>query len=113
MYICGAYAEIGEAGETSPRAGVFRHSRKEHGNAGERNDDHGGREQGIAVDIPCKRQSTGSAVRKTEDTSPSMLRMLVEAGVRPCRMVVHAKQKIATTLELAVKLSPISTPPLG
>jgi len=112
-YICGAYAEIREGGETSPRAGAFRRSRKEHGNTGERNDNHGGREQGMAVDIRCKRQSTGSAVRKPEGTSLYLLRMLVEAGVRPCRMVVHAKQKIATTLELAVKISPISTPPLG
>jgi len=112
-YICGAYAEIREGGETSSRAGASRRSKKEPGNAGERNDNHGGREKGIAMYIPCKRQSTGSAVRKTEDTSLSMLRMLVEAGVRPCRMVVHAKQKIATTLELAVRLSPISTPPLG
>ena len=36
-------------GETSPRAGAFRHTRHEHGVVGERSDNRRGREQGIAV----------------------------------------------------------------
>jgi len=40
-YICGAYVEIREGGETSSRAGAFRRSKKEPGNAGERHDNHG------------------------------------------------------------------------
>ena len=50
-YIHEAYAEIREDGETNPRAGAFWRSRDEHGDAGERNDNRGGREQGIVVDI--------------------------------------------------------------
>ena len=55
----------------------------------------GGRKQGIAVEIPGKRRSTASVVQKTEGTSLSKLLILVEAGVRPCRLVVKGKQKIA------------------
>jgi len=48
-YIRGACAEIQENSETSPRAGAFRRSRDEDEAVGERNDNRGGREQGIAV----------------------------------------------------------------
>ena len=37
-----------------------------------------------------------------EDASLDSARMLVEAGVRPYRVVGNAKQKIKTTLELTV-----------
>jgi len=67
------------------------------GDAGERNNIRGGRKQGIAVEIPGKRWSTASVVQKTEGTSLSKLLILIEAGVRPCRMVVKGKQKIAAT----------------
>ena len=39
------------------------------GDGGERNDNRGGRHQVIVVEIPCKGQGTGSAIRTTEDTS--------------------------------------------
>jgi len=42
-------------------------------------------------------QSAESVVRKTEDTK---LRMLVEVGVRFCRVVADAKQMIAAAIEL-------------
>jgi len=42
-YIRGACAELREDGETSPRAGAFRHSRDEHGFVGG-NDNRGRRE---------------------------------------------------------------------
>ena len=74
--LCGACAEIQEDGETSPRAGAFRRQRDEDGVVGERKDNRGDDEQGIAVG-GCKRQSADSAVRKTEDTK---LRMVVEAA---------------------------------
>ena len=48
-YIRGACAEIREGSETSPRAGAFRRSRDEHGVVGERNDNRGGCEQGVAA----------------------------------------------------------------
>jgi len=48
-YILGVCAESGEDGETSPRAGAFRRPRDEDGVVGERNDNRGGGEQGIAV----------------------------------------------------------------
>jgi len=67
------------------------------GDGGESNNIRGGRKQGIAVEIPGKRRSTASVVQKTEGTSLSKLLILVEAGVRPCRMVVKGKQKIAAT----------------
>ena len=35
---------------------------------GERSDNRGGRGQGIAVEVVCKRQSVGGEVRTTEDT---------------------------------------------
>jgi len=44
-----ACAEIREDGEASMRAGTFQRSRDEHGAVGERNDNRGDREQGIAV----------------------------------------------------------------
>ena len=51
------------------------------------------------MELPCKGQSVGSAVRTAEGNS---LRMLVEAGIRPWRSVGDAKQKIEATLELPV-----------
>ena len=73
------------------------------GDAGERNDNRGGRHQGIVVEIPCKGQSTGSAVQTTEDTSFCILGVLVEAGVLPSRVLVNVGQKIAATTVLRVK----------
>ena len=48
------------------------------GDAGESDDNRGGHYQGIVVEIPCKGQSIGSAVRTAEGNS---LRKLVEAGI--------------------------------
>jgi len=67
------------------------------GDGGERNNIRGGRKQGMAVGISGKRRSTASVVQKTEGTSLSKLLNLVEAGVRPCRMVIKGKPKIAAT----------------
>ena len=67
------------------------------GDAGERNNIRGGRKQGIAVEIPGKRRSTASVVQKPEGTSLSKLLILIEAGVRPCRMVVKGKQRTAAS----------------
>ena len=68
--------------------------------AGEENDNRGGCDQSIAVEIPCNRQSNGDPVRTREDTLLGRLRMAVEAGVRLCKVVINTKQKIADTLEL-------------
>ena len=69
------------------------------GDAGESNDNRGGHRQGIVVEVPCRGQSVGSAVRTAEGNS---LRKLVEAGIRPWRSVRDAKQKIEATLGLLV-----------
>jgi len=71
--------------------------RTSNGDAGESNNIRGGRKQGMEVGISGKRWSTASVVQKTEGISLSKLLILVEAGVRPCRMVVKGKQKIAAT----------------
>jgi len=65
------------------------------GDGGESNNIRGGRKQGMEVGISGKRRSTASVVQKTEGASLSKLLILVEAGVRPCRLVVKGKQKIA------------------
>ena len=39
------------------------------GDAGDKDDNRGGRHQGIVVEIPCKGQSTGNAVQTPEGTS--------------------------------------------
>ena len=68
-----------------------------------RDNNPGGRHQGIVVEIPYKGQIVGSAVRTTEVIcSLGSSRMPVEAGVRPWRVVGDAKQKIKATLELSV-----------
>ena len=72
-------------------------SAKDDEDASERNDNRGGRHQGIAVEIPGKGQGTGSAIRTTEDASRCKLRVLIEAGVRPSRVPVNVSQKIAAT----------------
>ena len=55
-------------------------SETDDGDAGGRNDNRGGRHQGIVVEIPGKGQDTGSAIRTTEDTSRCKLGVLIEAG---------------------------------
>jgi len=55
-----------------------------------------GREQGIIVEISCKRQSADSTVRTTDDT----VRQVVNARLSGCATVVNAKQKIAVTIGL-------------
>ena len=65
-------------------------------------DNRRGRHQGIVVEIPCKGQIVGSAVRVTDGHLLGSSRMLVEAGMRPWRVVRDAKQKIEATLELAM-----------
>jgi len=67
------------------------------GDAGESNNIRGGRKQGMGVGISGKRRGTAGVVQKTEGTSLSKLLILIEAGVRPCRMVVKGKPKIAAT----------------
>ena len=67
--------------------------------AGERNDNHGSGHQGIVVEIPCQKQSTSGAVRATEDTSLSRLRILVEAGVITWRVAVNVRQKLEAPFE--------------
>ena len=48
------------------------------GDEGERNDNRGGHEQSVVVEILCKRQSTGGTIRATEDSLLGKLRMLAE-----------------------------------
>jgi len=67
------------------------------GDGGESNNIRGGSKQGMEVGISGKRRSTASVVQKTEGTSLSKLLILIKTGVRPCRMVVKGKQKIAAT----------------
>ena len=43
--------------------------RRNDGDAGERNDNCGGRGQGTVVEVVCKGQSAGGEVRTIEDTS--------------------------------------------
>ena len=62
-------------------------SETDDGDAGDKDDNRGGRHQGIVVEIPCKGQSTGNAVRTPEGTSS-------------CRVMVNVRRKIAATIEL-------------
>ena len=55
-----------------------------------------GREQGIVVEIPCKRRSADSTVRTPDDT----VRQVGNAGRSECATVVNAKQKTAVTIGL-------------
>ena len=49
------------------------------GKEGERNDNRGGCDQSVVVEIRCKRQSTGGAIlRTTEDSLLVEMRMLAE-----------------------------------
>ena len=74
--------------------------RTDDGDAGERNANREGRHQGIAVEMDCKGQGAGSAVRTTESTSFCKLGVLIEAGVLPSRGLLNVRQKIAATTEL-------------
>ena len=68
-----------------------------------RDDNCRGCHLGIVVEIPCKGQSVGSAIRATEGNSLGSSRMLVDASVRPWRVgVVEDAKQMEATLELAV-----------
>ena len=69
--------------------------------ADERDDNRGGRHQGIVVEILCKGQIGCSAVQTTEGNSFRGAREC--SGVRPGRVAWNAKQTIEVTLELAVR----------
>ena len=68
---------------------------------GERDDNRRGRHQGIVVEIPCKGQSVGSAVRTTEGNSLGSSRMLIRSR-RATSESGGGKQTIEATLELAM-----------
>ena len=69
------------------------------GDAGEWNDNFEGGHRGIVVEIPCQKQSAGSAVRTTEGTSLSSLQNLVEAGVLTCKVFVNVRHKMEATID--------------
>ena len=69
-------AEPREESETTPRAGALNVRQTNDGVAGERDDSRGGRDHGIVVEIRCKGQRVGSAIRMIEGASLGSARML-------------------------------------
>ena len=62
-------ARVARVGIRKVRAELRGDSETDDGDAGDKDDNRGGHHQGIVVEIPCKGQSTGNAVRTPEGTS--------------------------------------------